>query len=201
MKVFAFPEKPRRTAEKHSRRGGHKHKVCVSRPRGGKSPGKHAKTTVFNPTPGTPAPRGCKPRRTASPINKLCSPRPRTGSPLCSREKSRERCLGLFTLQTQTPTPGGVGHRNYFWEGPESDRKGHVWVLWGPKVTFSVTFGSLPKGRPAWQAAPYRAAKPSFFEYSNLVGDMRDPNKALCSNIKGTRASPAQQGPPGTREK
>ena len=114
-------------------------------------------------------------------FSKLCSDRPRTGSGVSGVEK-------LFR------------YRNYFWEGPESDRKGHVCALWDPKVTFSITFGSLPKGRPAWQAAPYRAAKPSFFEYSNLVGDMRDPNIALCSNIKGTRASPAQQGPPGTRE-
>ena len=75
----AFPEKPRRTAEKHSRGGGDKHKVRVSRPRGGKSPGKHAKTTVFNATAGTPACQGCKPPPTASPINKLCSQRPRTG--------------------------------------------------------------------------------------------------------------------------
>ena len=50
-KVFGFPEKPPRSAGKHSREGGDKHKVCVSRPRGGKIPGKHAKTTVFNPTP------------------------------------------------------------------------------------------------------------------------------------------------------
>ena len=85
VKVFGFPEKPPRSAGKHSREGGDKHKVCVSRPRGGKSPGKHAKTTVFNPTPGTPVSQGCKPRRAASPNNKLCSLRPRTGLPTIAR--------------------------------------------------------------------------------------------------------------------
>jgi len=55
--VFAFPGKPRRAAAKHSSGGGDKHKVRVSPPRGGKIPGKHAKNTVFNPTPGTPNPQ------------------------------------------------------------------------------------------------------------------------------------------------
>ena len=80
-KVFGFPEKPPRSAGKHSREGGHKHKVCVSRPRGGKIPGKHAKTTVFNPTPRPLDPSGCKNirREAASPFNKLRSDKPRTG--------------------------------------------------------------------------------------------------------------------------
>ena len=61
-KVFAFREKTPRMAEKHSRDGGTLHKVCVSRPRGGKFPGKHAKYTVFHPTPGTPQRQGMQAR-------------------------------------------------------------------------------------------------------------------------------------------
>ena len=52
------------------------HKVRVSRPRGGNSPGKHAKTTLFNPTPGTSISRGSELRLWSEPlplIVKLCS--------------------------------------------------------------------------------------------------------------------------------
>ena len=44
------------------------YKKCVSRPRGGRNPGKHSKTTVFNPTPGPPSCQAGKPRGAASPF-------------------------------------------------------------------------------------------------------------------------------------
>ena len=58
--LFAFREKTPRVAEKHSRDGGRLHKVCVSRPRRGNFPGKHAKTTVYHSTHGTPPTPGRK---------------------------------------------------------------------------------------------------------------------------------------------
>ena len=45
------------------------YKNCVTRPRGGKNPGKHQKSTVFNPTPGPPRRQVDKPWRGVNPNN------------------------------------------------------------------------------------------------------------------------------------